>query len=113
MGCFDERRQVAVHYNIGAGHEGGEVKASKEPRRQCHLADYFGANFTVGRSVSAASGSYIYEWALTGPGRMASTRVVGAWSIAGERVNSKSTVCWLVGGGFGVASKRLNRTCDT
>ena len=90
MGCFDERRQVAVHYNIGAGHEGGEVKASKEPRRQCHFADYFGASFTVGRSAGAASGSYVYEWALTGPGRMAPTRVVGAWSIAGERVNSTS-----------------------
>ena len=35
-------------------------------------------------------GVNVYEWALTGPGRMASTRVVGAWSIAGERVNSTS-----------------------
>jgi len=65
-------------------------KDSKGPRRQCHFVDYFGASFTVGRSAGAASGSYVYEWALTGPGRMASTRVVGAWSIAGERVNSTS-----------------------
>ena len=31
MGCFDERRQVAVHYNIGAGHEGGEVGGQQGP----------------------------------------------------------------------------------
>ena len=65
-------------------------KDSKGPHRQCHFVDYIGASFTVGRSAGDSSGSYVYEWALTGPGRMASTRVVGAWSIAGERVNSTS-----------------------